>query len=68
LRELLMVILGSVPVCIDSCWLALAGGLFASLTPTVKLDVPAGPLGVPEMTPLSGSRPRPAGSDPEVIE
>lgn len=43
-------------------------GLPLSVALTVKLDVAAGPVGVPEITPLEELSASPAGSEPEAID
>jgi hypothetical protein len=46
----------------DAVW----AGSLESVAVTMKLDMPAGPIGVPVIAPVLGSRVRPAGSDPVV--
>ena len=50
---------------IDSGWVAVL--LLASVTLTVKLAVPGGLAGVPEITPVDEFRVSPDGSDPEEM-
>ena len=50
-----------------SALVALLAGMLASLTCTVKLDVPA-VAGVPEIAPLALFRVNPAGSDPPLMD
>ena len=50
-----------------NAWVAVCGVVELSLTVTVKLDVPAA-VGDPEITPLEGSRLRPAGREPDVMD
>ncbi len=40
---------------------------FASVTATVKLEVP-GEVGVPEITPVVDAKAKPLGSDPEAMD
>jgi hypothetical protein len=61
--ELALVIWGAEPTPIDSCAVALAGGDSASVTSTVKFEMPT-VVGVPEMVPVPGSNDSPGGSDP----
>jgi hypothetical protein len=53
------------PAVIDSAWLADIGGLSESVTPTVNPPAP-GTTGVPEITPVTGSRLSPVGRLPAV--
>src|ERR1019366_9378892 len=46
--------------------LAVAGGVSESATCTVKFEVPA-VVGVPEITPVLGFRPKPGGKGPLVM-
>ena len=46
---------------------SLPGVAAESVTVIVKFDVPAGPSGVPEITPFDSSSSRPAGSEPALV-
>jgi hypothetical protein len=49
-----------------NCFVAVCAGVLASVTWTVKVDVPAGPVGVPVMEPVLALNVKPAGSEPEL--
>lgn len=53
---------------IDSDCVAPRVGLLESITPTVKLATPTGPLGVPVIAPVEAFRVSPAGSEPEATD